>query len=171
MSDDQKELIFSEFSFYDSKCKSSVEEDLKNDEEEDKGIKIEEEEEEEEESFDAKEIQILKDTDQDHDQAHKQKIFDYYLETVNDVITLDSNQNEIQNANQDTNQNQILNKFQIDHTGKSLKHWNQLNQMKKESLYQYSLYCIKEILQCKNYDSEKREKVIMHFNNFFSIFM
>ena len=162
ISDDQKDLIFSEFSFFNSKSESSDDEDLKNDEEEDKDIKIEEEE--EEESFDANESQILESTSQVQRQTHKQKtLSDYYLDTISDVITLDSNQDEIQNANQ----TQTLNQFQKDHIKKPLKHWNQINQMKKESFYQCSLYCIKEILQCKNYDSEKREKVIMQFNNFF----
>lgn len=77
----------------------------------------------------------------------KQKsLFDYYLETIDDVDDKNSNQ-----INDPTN----------------LFHWRQLENMKKEGDYQLVLYCVKEICKCKKFDKKKRRNVVNQFQNFF----
>lgn len=83
----------------------------------------------------------------------KQKtLLNYYLETIDEENNFHKNHYKTKNKTI---------------AKKCLHHWIKLESMKNEGMYQCTLYCIKEICYCKNFDKTKIHNIIEQFNNYF----
>lgn len=81
-------------------------------------------------------------------------LLNYYLETIDEENSIHKKQHKTKNKTT---------------AQKCLHHWNKLELMKNEGMYQCTLYCIKEISKIKNYDKIKRRNIIDQFNNDFRL--
>lgn len=96
----------------------------------------------------------------DKSELKQETLFNYYSVTEQTINEIDE-ENKSQTNNHEANSNNISN------NASKLKHWRNLNEMKNESSYQCSLYCINELCKIKKFDREKKSRVRDQYKNFF----